>query len=215
MSLTNPFAKQNPKKQIQSTPVPKVDSTRENVKKTLINALEKQKDNLIQGLKKTSEQIAIEIEQEVYEQNDNSSKSRSYRDKIRKLEMRIKGMRNNHIREILKKEIISVKDFCNLNEKELNDDNYFKNLLNNELGNNNTNDNNKAVLDDKKNKGDISKTTKIIKPLNMPRNIRPAIPKPIIPPPIKIEKEIENEKNNINTEIKKEEEKEIKPEIKH
>ena len=209
MSLTNPFAKANPKKpQVQSNLIPKVDSTRENVKKTLINDLEKGKDNLIQGLTKTSEQIAIEIEQEVYEQNDNSSKSRSYRDKIRKLGMRIKGMRNNHIRELLKKEIISVKDFCNLNDKELNDDNYFKNLEN-EQGNNNAN--NKTVTSDKKNIGDIPKTTKIVKPLNMPRNIpsiRPVIPKPIIPN-IKIEKEkeSENEKSDINKEIIKEEKK--------
>ena len=127
MSFQNPFAKQNSKKtQVQSNPTPKVDSTRENVKKTLINALEKQKDNTIQNLVKTSEQIAIEIEQEIYEQNDNSAKSRSYRDKIRKLEMRIKGMRNNHIREILKKGILSVHDFCNLDEKNLNDENFFK-----------------------------------------------------------------------------------------
>ena len=70
MSFQNPFAKQNSKKtQVQSNPTPKVDSTRENVKKTLINALEKQKDNTIQNLVKTSEQIAIEIEQEIYEQN--------------------------------------------------------------------------------------------------------------------------------------------------
>ena len=103
--------------------------------------------------------------------------------------MRIKGMRNNHIRELLKKEIISVKDFCNLNDKELNDDNYFKNLEN-EQGNNNAN--NKTVTSDKKNIGDIPKTTKIVKPLNMPRNIpsiRPVIPKPIIPN-IKIEKDL-------------------------
>ena len=91
MSLTNPFAKPKPKQpQTSSNPVPRVDSTRENVKKTLINALEKHKDDSIQGLIKTSEQIAIEIEQEVFEQNDNSSKKREYRDKIRKLEMRIK-----------------------------------------------------------------------------------------------------------------------------
>ena len=76
MSFQNPFAKQNSKKtQVQSNPTPKVDSTRENVKKTLINALEKQKDNTIQNLVKTSEQIAIEIEQEIYEQNDNSAKT--------------------------------------------------------------------------------------------------------------------------------------------
>ena len=86
MSLTNHFAKQTSKQtRVNSNPIPKIDSTGGNVKKSLINALEKQKDDSIQNLQKTSEQIAIEIEQEIYEQNDNSSKSRAYRDKIHKL----------------------------------------------------------------------------------------------------------------------------------
>ena len=40
--------------------------------------------------------------------------------------MRIKGMRNNYIREILKKGALSVHDFCNLDEKSLNDENLDK-----------------------------------------------------------------------------------------
>ena len=121
MSLMNPFAKPIQKKAPQpQKQAPKNDSTRENVKRQLINALEKSKDNSLNGLKINSEQIANEIEEEIFKQNDNSSKSRSYRDKIRKLEMRLKGPRNNFIREIIKKGKISVYDFCNLDEKRLN-----------------------------------------------------------------------------------------------
>lgn len=42
--------------------------------------------------------------------------------------MKLKGPRNNFIREILKRGIISVVDFCNLQDKELSDDNYFRKL---------------------------------------------------------------------------------------
>ena len=209
MSFQNPFAKQNSKQsQIQSNPTPKVDSTRENVKKTLINALEKQKDNTIQNLVKTSEQIAIEIEKEIYEQNDNSSKSKSYRDKIRKLEMRIKGMRNNYIREILKKGILSVHDFCNLDEKSLNDENFFKKF-----------EKNSGI---EANQAPEKNFSKIVKPPNMPKNIIPSI-RPVIPKPIVSPIKIEKDKNDLNdNEIKKEEKEnkipekieEIKEEIK-
>ena len=140
MSLQNPFAKPVPKQNAEkSKQVVKKDSTRENVKKQLINALEKNKDNTIKDLKFTSEQIAIEIEEEVFKQNDESSKNRGYRDKIRKLEMRIKGMRNNHIRDILKKGLLSVNEFCNLDEKELNNENFFKKFLESEKPSNGDN----------------------------------------------------------------------------
>ena len=46
MSFNNPFQKPTPKKASQpSKQVQKNDSTRENVKKQLINALDKSKDN--------------------------------------------------------------------------------------------------------------------------------------------------------------------------
>ena len=161
MSFSNPFANPAKKKeQVVSPPTPKIDSTRENVKKQLINALEKNKDNLITNLIKTSEQIAIEIEEEIFLQNDNSAKNRGYRDKIRKLEMRIKGARNNYIREILKKGILSIKDFCNLDEKNLNDENYFKSMLNNKEPNDKNNINNTNI----NNSGNIPKI-KILYPL--------------------------------------------------
>ena len=188
MSFKDPFRKSAPKQpETTSNQAPKIDATRENVKKQLINALEKNKDQSISDLVKTSEQIAIEIEQEIFEQNENSSKKREYRDKIRKLEMRIKGMRNNYIREILKKGILSVHDFCNLDEKTLGDENYFKKLNIGNTGNISSNNNNK----------NISNASKIIKPPIMPKNIipsiRPVIPKPIIPV---IKKD--NNLNNIN-----------------
>ena len=129
MSINNPFAKSIQKKPVQpAKQVQKNDSTRENVKRQLINALDKSKDNSISGLKITSEEIAKEIEEEIFKQNNNSSQKREYRDKIRKIEMRLKGPRNNFIREIIKKGKISINDFCNMNDKDLMDDNYFKKL---------------------------------------------------------------------------------------
>ena len=139
MSFSHPFEKKN--KEIKNNcnwNSVKKDMTRENVKKQLINALDFKSDN---NCKFSSEDLALEIEEEIYKQNDNNSKSKDYRDKIRKIELRIKGNRNLFIREILKKGLISVKDFCKLDEKILNDDNYFRKLNGDNLITNN-NDNN-------------------------------------------------------------------------
>ena len=139
MSFSHPFEKKN--KEIKNNcnwNSVKKDMTRENVKKQLINALDFKSDN---NCKFSSEYLALEIEEEIYKQNDNNSKSKDYRDKIRKIELRIKGNRNLFIREILKKGLISVKDFCKLDEKILNDDNYFRKLNGDNLITNN-NDNN-------------------------------------------------------------------------
>ena len=210
MSLQNPFAKPVPKQNTEkSKQVVKKDSTRENVKKQLINALEKNKDNTIKDLKFTSEQIAIEIEEEVFKQNDESSKNRGYRDKIRKLEMRIKGMRNNHIRDILKKGLLSVNEFCNLDEKELNNENFFKKFLESEKPSNGDNQaGNHPPSSENLNSKKFGNMPKIIKPppRNMIPSIRPIIPKPIIPSNIQEKKIVdENEKNeDINKKEKSE-----------
>ena len=191
MSLTNPFGKASQKKST-AKPVTKVDSTRENVKKQLMNALEKNKDNSLQGLKLTSEQIAIEIEEEVFKQNDNSSQKREYRDKIRNLEMRIKGIRNNFIREILKKGLISVSDFCNLNEKDLKDDNYFKKL---EGDNQDTKDEN--ITNQKNNFGPPKMKNNTHRTVNPPKlkNFLPKIPAPVLPETKPEEKNIDANNN--------------------
>ena len=208
MSLTNPFAKPAPKKNIPfSKPIQKNDSTRENVKKQLINALEKAKDNLLQDLKLTSEEIAKEIEEEVFKQNDDSSRSKAYRDKIRKLEMRIKGPRNNFIREILKKGLLSVIDFCNLNDKDLMDENYFKKLEGNKTDKNEQ----KALGEENNSKNNnippkkISSSNRIAKP---PQFKNFMIPKPQVIHDKDIKKNINNQKeilsNNNNDNDKKE-----------
>ena len=191
MSLTNPFGKAAQKKSI-AKPVTKTDSTRENVKKQLMNALEKNKDNSLQGLKLTSEQIAIEIEEEVFKQNDNSSQKREYRDKIRNLEMRIKGIRNNFIREILKKGLISVSDFCNLNEKDLKDDNYFKKL---EGDNQNSKDEN--ITNQKNNFGPPKMKINTHRTVNPPKlkNFLPKIPTPVLTETKPEENNLENNNN--------------------
>ena len=191
MSLTNPFGKASQKKST-AKPVTKVDSIRENVKKQLMNALEKNKDNSLQGLKLTSEQIAIEIEEEVFKQNDNSAQKREYRDKIRNLEMRIKGIRNNFIREILKKGLISVSDFCNLNEKDLKDDNYFKKL---EGDNQDTKDEN--ITNQKNNFGPPKMKNNTHRTVNPPKlkNFLPKIPAPVLPETKPEEKNIDANNN--------------------
>ena len=184
MSINDPFAKPSSKKstQIQKS-VQKIDTMRENVKKQLMNALEKDKDKSTEGLKFNSEEIAKQIEQIIYEQNDNSSQSKFYRDKIRKLEGRIKGIRNKLIRDILKKGLFSITDFCNLNEKDLNDENFFK----------------KFQTDDNINKNDDKgkKVTKIGPGKGIIRP--PPIPRPIIHNiPETINHEIEEKKNEEN-----------------
>ena len=190
----NPFAKPTPKKPAQPPkPVQKNDSTRENVKRQLINALDKMKDSSCKGLKITSEQIAKEIEEEIYKQNDNSSQKREYRDKIRKLEMRLKGSRNNFIRETIKKGKISVVDFCNLNEKDLMDDNYFKKLEGDEIEEKNEQKN--INNNETKNKTNFPPNKRIVmaKPPAL-RNFK--IPKPSPPVIPEQNKEINNINNN-------------------
>ena len=151
-SISNPFGKKTQVKTDITQSQTKKDATRENVKKTLLNSLEKKKDG---NSKFSSEKIALEIEEEIYKQNNNNSKCKDYRDKIRKIEIRIKGSRNLFIREILKNGLIDIKTFCELDEKTLNDDNYFKNL---NKDNSNENKNNKE--DDLKqnniNKGNVN-----------------------------------------------------------
>ena len=70
-SLSNPFAKKPQVKTDTTQNQIKKDATRENVKKTLLNALDKKKDG---NSKFSSEKIALEIEEEIYKQNNNNSK---------------------------------------------------------------------------------------------------------------------------------------------
>ena len=192
MSINNPFAKSIQKKPVQpAKQVQKTDSTRENVKRQLINALDKSKDNSISGLKITSEEIAKEIEEEIFKQNNNSSQKREYRDKIRKIEMRLKGPRNNFIREIIKKGKISINDFCNMNDKDLMDDNYFKKLDDGEKIEESQKDNNKNVI---KNNFNPPKKFGMAKPPIL-KNFK--IPKPVAPSVIQQPIIDSNNKDNI------------------
>ena len=59
MILSNPFGKKTQVKNENGNNLIKKDSTRENVKKTLINALEQKNEE--SNFKFTSEKIAIEI----------------------------------------------------------------------------------------------------------------------------------------------------------
>ena len=99
---TNPFAKgpSIPKNQVPHSTVEKKDASRENAKKQLLNSLEPRSDSQIENIVLTSEQLSIELEGKIYAQSGNVSQSKDYRDKIRKYELRIKGSRNQNIREI-------------------------------------------------------------------------------------------------------------------
>ena len=99
--------------------------TRENAKNLLKNSLDETKDNISEEFKFTSEQIAKEIEEEVFAQNNYFCGCEEYREKIRKINNRIKGLNNDFIRKILKKGLISVKKFCNLKDYFFMDDKYF------------------------------------------------------------------------------------------
>jgi hypothetical protein len=128
MHFSNPFEKKSNIK-IQGNDnqnLNKKDITRENVKKNLIVALDKKNDNLF---KFNSEKIALEIEEEIYQLNGNDSKNKSYREKIKKIESRIKGSKNRFIRDALKNGLIDVKSFCQIDDNNFHDDNYFKKLL--------------------------------------------------------------------------------------
>ena len=140
---TNPFAKgpSIPKNQVPHSTVEKKDASRENAKKQLLNSLEPRSDSQIENIVLTSEQLSIELEGKIYAQSGNVSQSKDYRDKIRKYELRIKGSRNQNIREILKKGIITPEQFCSLDEKTLTNDNYFKSLLGNEVESTNNTEN--------------------------------------------------------------------------
>ena len=191
----NPFAKAQAHKTLSTSTnvnVDKKDATRENVKKQLLNALDVNADAKISNLQYTSEKLSVEIEENIFKQNGNVSQSKGYRDKIRKFELRIKGTRNAYIREILKKGLLSVNEFCALDDKTLNDESYFKKLIGNESGSNVNNN----IVNDGKKPGSM-KTHKTAKP--------PALTAFHIP---KVMKEFNND--GVHNEIKEEDKKEFR-----
>ena len=107
---------------------PELNTTRELVVKFLTAILKVSNDNSKEGLEFTSEQIAREIEEEIFRQNNYFSGSEEYRERAKKIKDRLSGEENNFIREMLKKGKISVKEFCNLDDRNLVDNNYLKNI---------------------------------------------------------------------------------------
>jgi hypothetical protein len=108
---------------------------RENIKKQLLDALEPQNDSS-QNFKFDSKQLSTDMEISIFEITGKNSKDKSYREKSKKIVSRLKGNRNAHIRKLLKTGIISVNDFCSLNDKQMDDDGYFNKLGGNEQSNN-------------------------------------------------------------------------------
>lgn len=96
---------------------------RESIKKQLIDALESKTDNA--NLKWTSAQLSVDLENAIYELTGKNSKDKAYREKSKKIVGRIKGARNNNIRNILKAGTIEVSEFTSMPDKQLDDDSTF------------------------------------------------------------------------------------------
>jgi hypothetical protein len=96
---------------------------REQIKKQLIEALETGTQE--SSIQLTSEQLAIEIENNVFESKGKNSKDKLYRDRTKKIISRIKGTRNQIVRTVLKTGVFTVDDLSNMTDKELENDNYF------------------------------------------------------------------------------------------
>jgi hypothetical protein len=96
---------------------------REQIKKQIFEALES--GTQIENPKYTSDQLSIDIESSVYELTGKNSKDKAYREKTKKVINRLKGNRNQVVRNILKNGTISVSEFTKLSDKEIDDDNYF------------------------------------------------------------------------------------------
>ncbi len=108
----------------------KVDTTREDIKKRLLESFESQSD-VIENAKYASDQLAAEIEKIIYEITGKNSRDKSYREKSKKIMSRLKGARNSQLRISLRSGNMTVSDFCKLSDKQLDDDSYFDKLLNN------------------------------------------------------------------------------------
>ena len=106
---------------------PGLNSTRLLMINVLTIVLDQNNDNYREGLKFTSAQLAREIEEEIFRQN-NFCESEQFRKKVRIIKKRLEGEQNNFIREMLKKGKISVKDFCSLDERDLMNNDYLKSL---------------------------------------------------------------------------------------
>jgi hypothetical protein len=131
-SVGNPFARTLPvpqKKQIQPS-VQKVDTAREDIKKRILESFDSQSE-LIENAKFSLEELAIELENVIFEITGKNSRDKSYREKSKKILSRLKGARNSQLRASLRTGKMNVSDFCKLSDKQLDDDSYFEKLFNN------------------------------------------------------------------------------------
>ena len=107
---------------------------RENIKKQLFEALEEKSDL---NVKTDSKTLSNLLEEAIFEVTGKNSKDRSYREKSKKIHLKLKGPRNANVRKALKLNFISPKDFCSLNDKQLEDESYFNGLIGETAINNN------------------------------------------------------------------------------
>jgi hypothetical protein len=96
---------------------------RDQIKKQLLKALHC--GTQIEDSKRTAEQLSTEIEGFAFELTGKNAKNKAYRERTKKVINRLKGNRNQTVRTVLKKGVLSVEDFTKLSDKEIDDDSFF------------------------------------------------------------------------------------------
>jgi hypothetical protein len=96
---------------------------REQIKKQFTEALES--GTQIENPVFTSDQLGIDIESLCFSLTGENSKDKAYRDKTKRIINRLKGNRNQIVRNILKNGTLSAQEFANIKDKEMDDDSYF------------------------------------------------------------------------------------------
>jgi hypothetical protein len=99
------------------------EHTRDQIRKQLIEAFDLQ--DSVNEVKFTIAQVAENIEREVFEICDNDCKSKAYRDKCKKIIMRLKGKRNKHLRQLIREGLLDIAGLCKMNDEQLDDEKHF------------------------------------------------------------------------------------------
>jgi hypothetical protein len=103
---------------------------REQIKKQISEALDS--GTQIDSPKFPTEQLSHDIENEIFELTGKNSKDKTYREKTKRIIARLKGNRNQIVRNVLKNGVLLAQDFTKLSDKEIDDDNYFNKFASSE-----------------------------------------------------------------------------------
>jgi hypothetical protein len=114
----------NSQKSIASNSSANHDHVREQIRKQLVEAFDLQ-DSVNESKYEITE-VADFIEKEIYNLSEGDVKGKLYRDKCKKIIMRLKGKRNQHIRQMLREGGLDIALLCKMSDVQLDDDNQFK-----------------------------------------------------------------------------------------